>query len=66
MAKQSLPLHGPNGQKSLSNNLTQARAMEEHYRGLLLFWKSRRQRLEAQIPLDDPFKEFLKGLCNDA
>lgn len=49
---------------TLSLELDEARTMEEHHRGLLLFWKRRRQRLESQIPLDDPFSEFLEGLFN--
>lgn len=36
--------------RTLSNQLDEARTMEEHYRALLLFWKKRRQRLEVQIP----------------
>lgn len=37
-------------EKTLSYQLDQARQMEEHYRALLLFWKQRRQHLEAYIP----------------
>lgn len=70
MDTNSLPHKAQNGQKSradkLSANLEEARTMEEHYRSLLLFWKNRRQGLESQIPLDDPFEEFLRGLSDDA
>lgn len=52
-------------EKLISVQLDQARAMEELYRGLLLFWKQRRQRLEMQIPTSDPFAEFLKELLDD-
>lgn len=34
----------------LSKKLDEAREKETYYRGLLLFWKRRRQKLEAQIP----------------
>lgn len=37
-------------ENTLSIQLDQAREMEAHYRGLLLFWKQRRQYLESQIP----------------
>lgn len=36
--------------KSLSFLLDEAKTQEEHYRALLLFWKTRRQNLEALIP----------------
>jgi hypothetical protein len=52
-------------EKLISVQLDQAREMEEYYRALLLFWKQRRQRLEAQIVTDDPFTDFLKELLDD-
>ena len=68
MALFSIPLPPESEQDSddnLSSNVDEARMMEEHHRGLLLFWKQRRQRLENKIPLDDPFSEFLKGLLSN-
>lgn len=47
-------------EKTLSYQLDQARQMEEHYRALLLFWKQRRQRLEAQLPGDNIFSQILE------
>lgn len=52
-------------QENLSTALDEARAMEEHYRALLLFWKERRQRLESQIPLDNPWQELLEEIASD-
>jgi hypothetical protein len=49
----------------LSTQLDEARTMEEHYRALLIFWKQRRQRLESEILIDDPFSDFLKELLNE-
>lgn len=46
-------------EQTLSAQLDQARQMEEHYRALLLFWKQRRQRLEAQIPNSNIFNQIL-------
>lgn len=47
-------------EQTLSAQLDQARGMEEHYRALLLFWKQRRQSLEAQLPTDGVFDQFLQ------
>lgn len=47
-------------EQTLSAQLDQARQMEEHYRALLLFWKQRRQYLEAQLPTDGVFDQFLQ------
>lgn len=47
-------------EQTLSAQLDQARQMEEHYRALLLFWKQRRQHLEAQLPTDGVFDQFLQ------
>lgn len=49
---------------SLSSQLDEATQMEEHYRDLLLFWKQRRQKLQAQIP-NDSFQSLLEELFND-
>lgn len=45
-------------EKTISFQLDQARQMEEHYRALLLFWKQRRQNLEAQLPGDNIFDQI--------
>lgn len=48
-----------NQEKTLSNQLDQAREMEAHYRALLLFWKQRRQWLESQVPSGGVFDQIL-------
>ena len=48
----------------LSKLLDEARLMETRYRALLLHWKKRRQRLEAQI--HDPVFDEISQICNDA
>lgn len=47
-------------EKTISTQLDEARQMEEHYRALLLFWKQRRQNLEAQLPADNIFDQILE------
>jgi len=47
-------------EKTLSYQLDQARQMEEHYRALLLFWKQRRQYLEAELLGDNVFSQMLE------
>lgn len=47
-------------EKALSYELDRAREMEAHYRALLLFWKQRRQHLEAQLPTDNIFSQILE------
>jgi hypothetical protein len=44
-------------------DLSKARDLEEHHRALLLFWKKRRQKLEAKL-IDNPLAEIEK-LANE-
>lgn len=56
-----------NQRDDILRELSQARDTEEHYRDLLLFWKQRRQRFEAQL-IDDPvgeIAEIVEELFND-
>ena len=46
----------------LSEELSQALAMEEYHREQLIWWKQRRQFLEQHIPTDNPFYDFLQEL----
>lgn len=49
---------------NLSKKLDEARKKEAYYRALLLFWKRRRQILEAQIP--DPNWDEISKICDEA
>lgn len=49
----------------LSQELTQALAMEEYHREQLLWWKKRRSFLESQIPTDNPLFDFIMELGED-
>lgn len=48
----------------LSKKLDEAREREEYYRAVFLFWKRRRQKLEAQIP--DPIWDEISKICDEA
>ena len=44
----------------ISRLLDEARAMEEHYRDGMLYWKARRQELEKLVPIEkSPFWNFI-------
>lgn len=47
---------------NLSAELTQALQMEEYHREQLLWWKNRREFLESQIPINNPFYDFIQEL----
>lgn len=45
------------------HDLSEARDLEEHHRALLLFWKKRRQKLEAKL-IDNPLAE-MRRIANE-
>lgn len=47
---------------NLSSELTQALDMEEYHREQLLWWKKRREFLEQNIPINNPFYDFIQEL----
>jgi hypothetical protein len=47
---------------NLSSELTQALAMEEYHRDQLIWWKSRREFLETQLPINNPFYDFIQEI----
>ncbi len=55
-----------NFDSTLSSQLDEALANEEHYRALLLFWKQRRQKLERQIhTILDEASQIAENAFND-
>lgn len=51
---------------NLSEELSQALAMEEYHREQLIWWKQRREYLEQQIPTsDNPLIDFIRKMDND-